>query len=214
MMHVIFNPSTSQVWGKQVSLKVRICESIAQNKCVYRCSSQHVLGIAQILAAPLILSKAEDIWERDDNGEIIDQERLGRMRLLASKCPTRLKGYRLVSLELSNLVAGTKYRGEFEERLQAVISEVTDDRAPPTILFIDEIHSIVGAGGAEGGIDAANMLKPALARGKLQVIGATTIAEYRKYIEKDPALGKLHSSFSIFFLILSNLTRIFLTSHP
>jgi ATP-dependent Clp protease ATP-binding subunit ClpC len=147
-------------------------------------------GIAQILAAPGILLKAEDIWERDENGDIIDQERFDRMKVLASKCPARLKGYRLISLELSNLVAGTKYRGEFEERLQAVIAEVTDDRAPPTILFIDEIHSIVGAGGAEGGIDAANMLKPALSRGKLQVIGATTISEYRKYIEKDPALGE------------------------
>jgi len=156
-------------------------------------------GIAQILAAPGILAKAEDIWERDENGDMIDQERFERMKLLASKCPTRLKGYRLISLELSNLVAGTKYRGEFEERLQAVISEVTDDRAPPTILFIDEIHSIVGAGGAEGGIDAANMLKPALSRGKLQVIGATTISEYRKYIEKDPALGK-----SVNYIVCTN----------
>ena len=80
--------------------------------------------------------------------------------------------------------------GEFEERLQAIVEEVTDDKAPPTILFIDEIHTLVGAGSAEGGIDAANMLKPALARGKLQVIGATTIAEYRKYIEKDAALER------------------------
>jgi ATP-dependent Clp protease ATP-binding subunit ClpC len=107
-----------------------------------------------------------------------------------SKCPPRLQGYRIISLELSNLVAGTKYRGEFEERLQAVIQEVTNDKAPPTILFIDEIHNLVGAGSAEGGMDAANMLKPALARGQLQVIGATTIAEYRKYIEKDAALER------------------------
>jgi len=107
-----------------------------------------------------------------------------------SKCPPRLKGYRIVSLELSNLVAGTKYRGEFEERLQAIMKEVTDEKAPPTILFIDEIHNLVGAGSAEGGMDAANMLKPALARGELQVIGATTISEYRKYIEKDAALER------------------------
>ena len=80
--------------------------------------------------------------------------------------------------------------GEFEERLQAIVEEVTDDKAPPTILFIDEIHTLVGAGSAEGGIDAANMLKPALSRGKLQVIGATTISEYRKYIEKDAALER------------------------
>lgn len=106
------------------------------------------------------------------------------------KCPPRLQGYRIISLELANLVAGTKYRGEFEERLQAIIQEVTDEKAPPTILFIDEIHNLVGAGSAEGGMDAANMLKPALARGQLQVIGATTIAEYRKYIEKDAALER------------------------
>lgn len=82
------------------------------------------------------------------------------------------------------------YIGEFEERLQAIVEEVTDEKAPPTILFIDEIHTLVGAGSAEGGIDAANMLKPALSRGKLQVIGATTISEYRKYIEKDAALER------------------------
>ena len=106
------------------------------------------------------------------------------------KCPARLKDYRVVSLELSTLVAGTKYRGEFEERLQAIVKEVTNPKAPPTILFIDEIHNLVGAGSAEGGLDASNMLKPALARGEMQIIGATTIMEYRKYIEKDAALER------------------------
>jgi ATP-dependent Clp protease ATP-binding subunit ClpC len=106
------------------------------------------------------------------------------------KCPVRLRGYRLVSLELAALVAGTKYRGEFEERLQAVIKEVTDPKAPPTILFLDEIHNLVGAGAAEGGMDAANLLKPALARGEMQIIGATTVVEYRKYVEKDAALER------------------------
>ena len=110
--------------------------------------------------------------------------------LVAPECPPKLAGSRLVSLELSNLVAGTKYRGEFEERLQSIVKEVTDPKAPPTILFIDEIHNLVGAGSAEGGMDAANLLKPALARGQLQVIGATTISEYRKYIEKDAALER------------------------
>ena len=104
--------------------------------------------------------------------------------LVSEDCPRPLRGHRLVSVELSRLVAGTKYRGEFEERLQAVIAEVLDEKAPPTILFFDEIHNLVGAGGAEGGLDASNQLKPALARGQLQVIGATTIAEYRQYIEK------------------------------
>jgi ATP-dependent Clp protease ATP-binding subunit ClpC len=110
--------------------------------------------------------------------------------IVSDQCPTRLKGYRVMSLELATLVAGTKYRGEFEERLQAIIQEVTSPKAPPTILFIDEIHNLVGAGAAEGGMDAANLLKPALARGQLQVIGATTISEYRKYIEKDAALER------------------------
>ena len=110
--------------------------------------------------------------------------------LVSDNCPPRLKGTRLVSLELANLVAGTKYRGEFEERLQAVVQEITDEKAPPTILFIDEIHNLVGAGAAEGGMDAANLLKPALARSQLQLIGATTISEYRKYIEKDAALER------------------------
>ena len=147
-------------------------------------------GIAQILAAPKMLERAEEIFERNEFGEFIDPQKLERLKLLASQCPARLKGYRIITLELANLVAGTKYRGEFEERLQAIIEEVTDENAPPTVLFIDEIHTLVGAGSAEGGIDAANILKPALSRGKLQVIGATTVSEYRKYIEKDMALER------------------------
>ena len=107
-----------------------------------------------------------------------------------SKCPPRLRGHRLISLDLAALVAGTRYRGDFEERLQAIVKEVTDPQAPATILFLDEIHNVVGAGGAEGGMDASNLLKPALARGELQLIGATTISEYRKYIEKDAALER------------------------
>jgi ATP-dependent Clp protease ATP-binding subunit ClpC len=104
--------------------------------------------------------------------------------------PVPLRGHRLISLELSRLVAGTSMRGEFEERLQNVLTELTDPKAPPTILFIDEIHNLVGAGAAEGGMDAANLLKPALARGQLQLIGATTVAEYRKFIESDAALER------------------------
>jgi ATP-dependent Clp protease ATP-binding subunit ClpC len=105
-------------------------------------------------------------------------------------CPPRLRGHRLVSLDLAALVAGTKYRGEFEERLQAIIKEVTNPKASVrTILFLDEMHNLVGAGAAEGGMDAANLLKPALARGECQIMGATTISEYRKYIEKDAAVS-------------------------
>ena len=114
----------------------------------------------------------------------------GIAQMLVDNPPARLAGTRLVSLEIATLVAGTKYRGEFEERLQSILNEVTDPKAPPTILFLDEIHTLVGAGAAEGGIDGAQQLKPALARGQLQIIGATTIAEYRKYIEKDAALER------------------------
>lgn len=91
-------------------------------------------------------------------------------------------------LDLSGIVAGSKYRGEFEERIKKVLAEVA--KAGNVLLFIDEIHTIIGAGGAEGAIDASNILKPALARGEVQVIGATTIEEYRKYIEKDAALER------------------------
>jgi ATP-dependent Clp protease ATP-binding subunit ClpC len=114
----------------------------------------------------------------------------GIAQILVDNPPARLAGTRLISLEIATLVAGTKYRGEFEERLQAIIKEVTDPKSPPTILFLDEIHTLVGAGAAEGGIDGAQQLKPALARGQLQIIGATTISEYRKYIEKDAALER------------------------
>ncbi|MBR7047999.1 MAG: ATP-dependent Clp protease ATP-binding subunit, partial [Campylobacter sp.] len=102
--------------------------------------------------------------------------------------PEILKDKRIVALDLSSMVAGSKYRGEFEERIKNVISEVK--KAGNVILFIDEIHTIIGAGGAEGSMDAANILKPSLARGELQIIGATTMSEYRKHIEKDSALAR------------------------
>ncbi len=110
-------------------------------------------------------------------------------RIVAGDVPEPLKNKRIVQLDMGALVAGAKYRGEFEERLKAVLKEVTESEGE-IILFIDEIHTLVGAGAAEGAMDAANMLKPALARGELHCIGATTIEEYRKYIEKDPALER------------------------
>ena len=109
-------------------------------------------------------------------------------RMAAGNVPPQLKGKRLISLNMANLVAGTKYRGEFEERLRDVLSEIR--RSGDVILFVDEMHTIVGAGAAEGAIDAANIFKPALGRGELQMLGATTRTEYRKYIEKDPALER------------------------
>jgi ATP-dependent Clp protease ATP-binding subunit ClpB len=110
-------------------------------------------------------------------------------RIVAGDVPEVLKPKRLVSLDLAALVAGAKYRGEFEDRLKAVLKEVTESEGQ-VILFIDELHTLVGAGAAEGSMDASNMLKPALARGELRAIGATTLNEYRKYIEKDPALER------------------------
>ena len=103
--------------------------------------------------------------------------------------PEGLKNKRVVALDMGSLVAGAKYRGEFEERLKAVLKEIAD-AAGRVILFIDELHTVVGAGAAEGAMDASNMLKPMLARGELHAIGATTLDEYRKHIEKDPALER------------------------
>ena len=110
-------------------------------------------------------------------------------RIAEGDVPEGLKNKRLISLDIASLVAGTKYRGEFEERLKAVLKEITD-AAGEVITFVDELHTIVGAGGAEGAMDAGNMIKPMLARGELRMIGATTLDEYRKYVEKDPALER------------------------
>jgi ATP-dependent Clp protease ATP-binding subunit ClpB len=110
-------------------------------------------------------------------------------RIVAGDVPEGLKGKQLVALDIGSLVAGSKYRGEFEDRLKAVLKEITES-AGQIICFIDELHTLVGAGAAEGAVDAANMLKPALARGELRCVGATTLDEYRKHIEKDAALER------------------------
>ena len=115
--------------------------------------------------------------------------------IISNEVPEILHGRRIVVLDLAMMVAGTKYRGQFEERIKAVMNEVR--RAKNVILFIDELHTLVGAGGAEGAIDASNVLKPALARGEIQCIGATTFDEYRKYIEKDAALARRFQSITV-----------------
>jgi len=108
--------------------------------------------------------------------------------IVAANVPDSLKKKRVVALDMASIVAGTKYRGQFEERLKAVINDVTKNKN--IIVFIDELHTIVGAGAAEGAIDASNMLKPTLARGELQCVGATTLEDYRRYIEKNGALER------------------------
>jgi len=110
-------------------------------------------------------------------------------RIVAGDVPEGLKGKRLLALDIGAMVAGSKYRGEFEDRLKAVLREITESEGE-IICFIDELHTLVGAGAAEGAVDAANMLKPALARGELRCVGATTLDEYRKHVEKDPALER------------------------
>ena len=109
-------------------------------------------------------------------------------RIVRGDVPEALKGRKVVALDMGALIAGAKYRGEFEERLKAVLKEIQERE--DVVLFIDELHTVVGAGAAEGAMDAGNMLKPMLARGELRLVGATTLDEYRKHIEKDAALER------------------------
>ena len=116
-------------------------------------------------------------------------------KIISGDVPKLLKGKRVVSIDISSMVAGAKYRGDFEERIKKALKEV--QKVKDVILFIDEIHTIVGAGSAEGAVDAANILKPLLARGEIQLIGATTLKEYMKYIEKDAALERRFSKVTV-----------------
>jgi ATP-dependent Clp protease ATP-binding subunit ClpB len=110
-------------------------------------------------------------------------------RIIQGDVPDSLKSKQIIALDMGSLIAGAQFRGQFEERLKAVLKEVEESNGE-IILFIDELHTVVGAGASQGSVDASNMLKPALARGDLRTIGATTLDEYRKYIEKDPALER------------------------
>jgi len=133
---------------------------------------------------------------RKNNPALIGEPGVGKtaiveglaQRIVSGEVPENLLGKRLLTLDIGSLVAGTKYRGEFEERLKKIIEEIRT--SGDCVLFIDELHTIVGAGAAEGAVDAANILKPALSRGEIQTIGATTLDEYRKYIERDAALER------------------------
>jgi len=123
-------------------------------------------------------------------------------RIVSGDVPETLRNKRLVALDLGSMLAGAKYRGEFEDRLKAVLKEIENAQGQ-IILFIDELHTLVGAGAAEGAIDASNMLKPALARGELRCVGATTLNEYKKYIEKDAALERRFQRLELGFLVCS-----------
>ncbi len=177
---------------KKEGCSTKLLEQFSEDLVVKAAAMEPVIGREQEIDTVIgILSR-----KNKNNPALIGEPGVGKtaiaeglaQRLALGNVPPQLRNKRLVSLNMANLVAGTKYRGEFEERLRDVLSEIR--RCGDVILFVDEMHTIVGAGAAEGAIDAANIFKPALGRGELQMLGATTLAEYRKYIEKDAALER------------------------
>lgn len=183
--------SLSQGRNKEV-LNTKLLEQFSEDMLTKTVSMEPVIGREREIDTVIgILCR-----KNKNNPALIGEPGVGKtaiaeglaQRMAAGNVPPQLKDKRLMSLNMANLVAGTKYRGEFEERLRDVLAEIK--RSGNIILFVDEMHTIVGAGAAEGAIDAANIFKPALGRGELQMLGATTLAEYRKYIEKDAALER------------------------
>ncbi|MBQ7341044.1 MAG: ATP-dependent Clp protease ATP-binding subunit [Oscillospiraceae bacterium] len=184
-------------WGKRMQEKregttTRLLEQFSEDLIQKASNMEPVIGRDKEINTVIgILSR-----KNKNNPALVGEPGVGKtaiaeglaQRMAAGLVPPQLKDKRLMSLNMANLVAGTKYRGEFEERLRDVLAEIR--RSGDVILFVDEMHTIVGAGAAEGAIDAANIFKPALGRGELQMLGATTLSEYRKYIEKDPALER------------------------
>ena len=174
------------------AVSTKLLEQFSEDLLLKATTMEPVIGREQEIDTVIgILSR-----KNKNNPALIGEPGVGKtaiaeglaQRMASGNVPPQLKDKRLVSLNMANLVAGTKYRGEFEERLRDVLAEIK--RSGDVILFVDEMHTIVGAGAAEGAIDAANILKPALGRGELQILGATTLTEYRKHIEKDPALER------------------------
>ena len=177
---------------KEQVTSMKLLEQFSEDLMEKAASMDPVVGREQELEAVMgILSR-----KNKNNPALIGEPGVGKtaiaealaQRMVAGRVPVQLRGKRLVSLNMAGLVAGTKYRGEFEERVRDLLAEIR--RAGNIILFVDEMHTIIGAGAAEGAIDAANILKPALGRGELQILGATTLTEYRRHIEKDPALER------------------------
>ena len=182
----------SQKDEKKEGTSMRLLEQFSEDLIQKASAMDPVIGRDREIDAVIgILSR-----KNKNNPALIGEPGVGKtaiaeglaQRMAVGNVPPQLKDKRLVSLNMANLVAGTKYRGEFEERLRDVLAEIK--RSKEVILFVDEMHTIVGAGAAEGAIDAANIFKPALGRGELQILGATTRDEYRKFIEKDPALER------------------------
>ena len=194
----LFSNAAAQVQGRpsvkttREATSMRMLEQFSEDLLAKAVSMDPVIGREKEIDMVIgILSR-----KNKNNPALIGEPGVGKtaiaeglaQRMAAGNVPPQLKDKRLYSLNMANLVAGTKYRGEFEERLRDVLAEVR--RSGDVILFVDEMHTIVGAGAAEGAIDAANIFKPALGRGELQILGATTLEEYRKNIEKDPALER------------------------
>ena len=181
-----------RVRGKREGTTTKLLEQFGEDLIAKAASMEPVIGRDREIDTVIgILSR-----KNKNNPALVGEPGVGKtaiaeglaQRMAAGNVPPQLKEKKLMSLNMANLVAGTKYRGEFEERLRDVLAEIK--RCGDVILFVDEMHTIVGAGAAEGAIDAANIFKPALGRGELQMLGATTREEYRKYIEKDPALER------------------------
>ncbi len=184
--------STMTVKRKKEATVTRLLEQFSEDLLLKAGSMEPVIGRDREIDTVIgILCR-----KNKNNPALVGEPGVGKtaiaeglaQRMAAGNVPPQLKEKRLISLNMANLVAGTKYRGEFEERLRDVLGEIR--RSGDVILFVDEMHTIVGAGAAEGAIDAANIFKPALGRGELQLLGATTLDEYRRHIEKDPALER------------------------
>ena len=178
--------------GKKEGFTMKLLDQFSEDLLLKAANMDPVIGREKEIETVIgILSR-----KNKNNPALVGEPGVGKtaiaeglaQRIAAGNVPPQLKDKRLYSLNMANLVAGTKYRGEFEERLRDVLEEIR--RTGDVILFVDEMHTIVGAGAAEGAIDAANILKPALGRGEIQMMGATTLDEYRKCIEKDPALER------------------------
>ena len=178
--------------GKKEAVTTKLLEQFSEDLIVKASAMEPVIGRDKEIDTVIgILCR-----KNKNNPALVGEPGVGKtaiaeglaQRMAVGNVPPQLKDKRLVSLNMASLVAGTKYRGEFEERLRDVLAEI--HRTGDVILFVDEMHTIVGAGAAEGAIDAANIFKPALGRGELQMLGATTLEEYRKYIEKDAALER------------------------